>query len=87
LGAGKSLGTGKETTMTWISRFRTPGEGEAVNMLDDTVIGRAPAPYHFRRSPESSAASGDHPEAHIAEEIKRRQVALAVRYVMAVRPR
>ena len=73
--------------MSWISRFRTPGEGEAVNLRDETVIDRAPAPYHLRRSPENSAAPGDHPDAHIAEEIKRRQVALAVRYVMAVRAR
>lgn len=73
--------------MSWISRFRTPGEGEAANLWNETVIDRAPAPHDVRRNPETPAAPTYHPQANIAEEIKRRQVALAVRYVMAVRAR
>jgi hypothetical protein len=74
---------GKETTMRWTSRFRS----EAANLRDDPVFNRAPAPTDVRRRPETPAAPDDHPQAHIAEEIKRRQIALAVRYVVAVRAR
>jgi len=73
--------------MRWTSRFRTAGEGEAANLRNETVIDRAPAPYDVRRSPETPAAPAYHPQANIAEEIKRRQIALAVRYVVAVRAR
>lgn len=72
--------------MSWTSRFRTSGEGEAANLRDETVIDRAPVTYDVRQRAETPAASG-HPEGHIAEEIKRRQIALAVRYVVAVRAR
>jgi hypothetical protein len=41
---------------------------------------------HNGRS-ETPAAPSDYPEVHIAEEIKRRQITLAVRYVAAVRAR
>lgn len=69
--------------MRWTNRFRTLGEVESANLQDATVIDRAP--YDCR--PETPAAPGDHPEAHIPDEIKRRQIALAVRYVAAVRAR
>jgi hypothetical protein len=69
--------------MRWTNRFRTLGEVESANVQDATVIDRTP--YDGR--PETPAAPGDHPEAHIADEIKRRQIALAVRYVAAVRAR
>jgi hypothetical protein len=73
--------------MNWTRRFWTPGEAELANLRDETIIDRAP--YDARKAvpcPETPAALGDR-EAHIPEEIKRRQIALAVRYVAAVRAR
>jgi hypothetical protein len=78
----------KETTMNWTGRFRTSGKAKPADPWDETVI--KGAPYDAGkgiRSPETPAALSDHPEADIAEEIKRRQIALAVRYVAAVRGR
>jgi hypothetical protein len=73
--------------MGWISRFRGSGEAELSNLWNETVINGAPydAGKAIRPRRESPAAPGDRPDAQIAEAIKRRQVWLAVRYVMAVR--
>ena len=75
--------------MGWISRFRASGKPEPVDPWDETVINCAPYDAHkpIRSSPENPAVPGDRPDAHMAEEIKRRQVSLAVRYVAAVRAR
>jgi hypothetical protein len=78
----------KEATMSWMSRFRASGE-ESADPLGETVINGAPhkAEKAIQRSGENAAAPGDSPAVQIAEEIKRRQVSLAVRYVVAVRAR
>ena len=72
--------------MGWISRFRGSKEAELANPWNEIVMNGAPydADKAIRRRRESPAP-GDRPDAQIAEEIKRRQVSLAVRYVMAVR--
>jgi hypothetical protein len=77
----------KETTMGWISRFLGSGEVGPAEPWSETIINGAP--YDARKAIRSIAhnpsAPGYGPDPHIAEEIKRRQVSLAVRYVMAVR--
>ena len=74
--------------MDWISRFRASGKAEPGDPADETVIKGAPYDAHkaVRSSRQSPAGPGD-PDAHIAEEIKRRQISLVVRYVAAVRAR
>jgi hypothetical protein len=78
--------------MGWISRLMASGEAQSVDPWDETVINGAP--YHpqkpFRGRAENSAGPADSLDAldaQDAEEIKRRQVSLAVRYVTAVRAR
>ena len=60
-------------------------------ILDKLVAVTNGAPYDphqaTRSDAETSAASIDRPDAQIAEEIRRRQVSLAVRYVAALRAR
>jgi hypothetical protein len=75
--------------MGWIGRFRAPGEAEPAGAWDESVTkgARYDARRAIRSSPENPAAPGDRPDAQIAEEIKRRQLSLAVRYVVAVRAR
>jgi hypothetical protein len=72
--------------MGWISKFLASGEGDPVDP-DETVINDAPYDAHnaIRSSPATTAAPGDQEGAPIAEEIKQRQMALAARYVAAVR--
>ena len=71
------------------SRFGASGEAEQADPWDETVISGAPYDAHkaIRSTPKTPAASGDGPGVHVAEEIKRRQLSLAVRYVAAVRAR
>jgi hypothetical protein len=73
--------------MGWIDTFRASGEAERADPADETVINGAPYDPHqaIRRGAENRAAPVDRPDAHIAEEIKRRQISLAVRYVAALR--
>jgi hypothetical protein len=75
--------------MGWMSRFGASREAEPVDPSDETVMNGAPYDAHkaIRSSPKSPAAPGDRPDARIAEEIKRRQISLVVRYVAAVRAR
>ena len=65
--------------MFWISRFPL-----------STTNGTS-SPYHvhetIRSGPENAASPGASPDPQIAEEIKRRQILLALRYVVAVRAR
>jgi hypothetical protein len=77
------------TTRGGINTFRAYGEAERTDPSDETFINGAPydGDQAIRRGAESRAASVDRPNAQIAEEIKRRQVSLAVRYVAAVRAR
>jgi hypothetical protein len=75
--------------MGWLSRFRASGRPELADAWNETIINGAPYDAHkaIRSSPESPGAPGDGPDADTLEEIKRRQVSLAVRYVAAVRAR
>ena len=59
------------------------------NSLDETVINGVPydAEKTIRSGAERPATPVYAPNAHIVDEIKRRQILLAMRYVAAVRAR
>ena len=69
--------------------FRAWGEAERAEPSDETVINGAPydADKAIRSGAENTAAPVNRLDAQIAEEIRRRQVSLAVRYVAALRAR
>jgi hypothetical protein len=71
--------------MVWISRFRGSGKTEPADPWRESVLNGPPHDAHeaIRRTGDP----GERSDAQIAEEIKRRQVSLAVRYVAAVRAR
>jgi hypothetical protein len=70
--------------MGWMNIFRSSVEADWADPLDATVSnGARYAPYH---PAEKSGAAVD-PCAEIPEEIKRRQTALLVNYVRALRAR
>ncbi len=75
--------------MGWISRFRKSGDTEPANPWDETVINNAPyEPYKaIGGGVEDVAAASTPQNTTIAEEVKRRQVSLVVRYIAAVRAR
>jgi hypothetical protein len=66
--------------MSRINIFRASGE---------TAINGVPYDAHkaIRSGAETPATPVDAPDARVAEEIKRRQISLALRYVAAVRAR
>jgi hypothetical protein len=74
--------------MVWLSRFRGSGKDEPADPGDETVIDGALYNAHeaIRSSPKNVAAPGSL-DAQIAQEIKRRQLSLVVRYVSALRAR
>jgi hypothetical protein len=76
-------------TTVRINTFGAFGEAERADSSDETVINGAPYdPHQANRSgAENRSAPVDRPDAPIAEEIKRQQVSLAVRYVAALRAR
>ena len=78
----------KGTKMGWVNTFRSSGAG-AADPWNETVITGPPydARQATRRVAENPAAPVDRPDAPIAEEIKRQQISLAVRYVAALRAR
>jgi hypothetical protein len=76
--------------MNWISKSLGFGRGEAFDSADETVINGTP--YDARHSMQDSLIRGTpkaptDPDDHTAEEIKRRQVSLVLRYIKAVRSR
>jgi hypothetical protein len=71
--------------MGWINRFRASGEAESAAPWD-VVNGAHEARKAIRSSPKNPALPDDRPAA-LAEDIKRRQISLAVRYVATVRAR
>ena len=75
--------------MDWMNRFRASGRPEPADPADETVINGAPYDAHMaiRSGADNPATPIDAPDARIAEEIKRRQISLALRYVAAVRAR
>lgn len=75
--------------MSWISRFRAPGKAQQATSGDEIAIDGVPYDAHnaIRSRPEDPHDSAEGADAAIAEDIKRRQVSLALRYVLAVRAR
>lgn len=71
--------------MGWFSRFRVAVDVKPAGSGDETKINAAPyfGSGTSRSGPNDSVAAGD----RVTEEIKRRQVSFAVRYVAAVRGR
>ncbi|MBU6483945.1 MAG: hypothetical protein KGJ99_06290 [Betaproteobacteria bacterium] len=76
-------------TMNWIGRYRASGEAEPAAPWHETAI--ANMRYDARNapwsSPENAPAPSESRGSEIPEDIKRRQVSVALRYVMAVRAR
>jgi hypothetical protein len=72
-----------------ITTFRASGEAEQADPSDEAVINGAPYHAHqaARSGAENRAGPVDRRYAQIADEIKRRQVSLTVRYVAALRAR
>lgn len=74
--------------MGWLSRFGASREGDRADPWNEGISNGAP---YARRAGQSDsgkpAVSGDPPDGQIAEEIKRRQVSLVVRYVATMRAR
>jgi hypothetical protein len=75
--------------MGWINRFREATDAEPARPEDETIINEAPyARFNVvRSSAEKPTAAGAPQNADIADEVKRRQISLAVRYVATVRAR
>jgi hypothetical protein len=73
--------------MDRIDALRASNKDERADPADETVINGAPYDAHeaIRSGPENPATPADRPDTHIADEIKRRQISLAVRYVAALR--
>ena len=70
--------------MGWMNRLRPMGVAGQADPLDETVINGEPYdPYRVAKE----AAPASRPEAELPEEIKRRQTALLVDYVRALRSR
>jgi len=75
--------------MGWISRLLASERAQSGSPWDETVINGAPYQLQkpARSSADNSMGGAESLDAQDAEEIKRRQVSLAVRYVAAVRAR
>jgi hypothetical protein len=71
--------------MGWLGRLQVSGDAAADPSTDETVINYTPylGASADERLPHGSAGASD----HTTDEIKRRQVSLAVRYVAAMRGR
>ena len=79
----------EEIAMGLIDKVRGPGEAERADPSDKTVVNGAPYDGHpvTPSGTENLSPVVGRPDAPIAEEIKRRQISLAVRYVAALRAR
>ena len=79
----------KETTVDWMSRFWATGEPDLAQAGHKTISEGASheIPRVLPSSREGLVAPSVQSDAQINEEIKRRQISLAVRYVMIVRVR
>jgi hypothetical protein len=78
----------KGTTMGWNNKFRRSAGAAPDRVRNETVTMRVSDGLKpIRSSAQIPPASGDDPDKQIAEEIKRRQVSLAVRYITALRAR
>jgi hypothetical protein len=75
--------------MGWISRFLASREAKRADPRNETVINGelSNTCNAIEGNPDNPAFQGDGTDVQIAEEIKQRQIALAVRYVTSVRAR
>jgi hypothetical protein len=75
--------------MSRINTFRASGDADPGDPADQTVINGAPYDAHIAipSGAENPATPIDAPDLRVAEEIRRRQISLALRYVAAVRAR
>jgi hypothetical protein len=75
--------------MGWTNTFWASGAATPVDPSYETVVIGAPydAARAIRRGADKFATPGDLADPQISEETKRRQIALAVRYVAMVRAR
>jgi hypothetical protein len=75
------------TTMGWTNTFWASGVSAPVDPSDETVVNGVPydAARAIRRGADKFAAPVDRADPQISDETKRRQIALAVRYVAMVR--
>jgi hypothetical protein len=74
--------------MDRIDTFWASAEAERADPSDETVInGASDAHQAIRSGAANPAAPVDRPHAQIAEEIKRRQISLAVRYLTTLHAR
>ena len=75
--------------MSRINTFRASGAAKPADPADETVINGAPydAQIAIRSGAENPATPIDAPDLRVAEEIRPRQISLALRYVAALRAR
>jgi hypothetical protein len=76
----------KGAHMTWRNWFSATAVDAAAVGSDRTMEGYAPLRNGKRRDVKSLSAR-DAPDPPLADEVKRRQVALLIRYVIAIRAR
>ncbi len=74
----------KGNAMGWMNIARSSGKAEWADPRDETIVNGAPY-YPHQATVDSAAAFGSSVE--IPEEIRRRQRALLVNYVIALRAR
>ncbi len=73
--------------MGWLDRISPSDADTAGNASDATTINGTPYYGRGSRSIPGTPAAPDGPDPPLTEEIKRRQVALLLRYVAAIRAR
>ena len=71
--------------MGWLNLFSPSDAVAAPDAGDATIINGAPYDGGGSRSVVEAPALPDRPDPRLSEEIKRRQVALLLRYVVAIR--
>jgi len=71
--------------MAWLKLFSPSDAVAAADAGDVTIINGAPYDGGGSRSVAETPALPDRPDPRLSEEIKRRQVALLLRYVVAIR--
>jgi hypothetical protein len=75
--------------LSTINTFRASGEAEPTYPADETVMNgtSCDADKTIQNGAEDPVTPVDASDARVAEEIRRRQISLALRYVAAVRAR
>ena len=73
--------------MGWLERFSPSAAAAEAAAGGATIINGAPPDVGERRGSAAAPVTPNGPDPCLSEEIKRRQVALLLRYVMAIRLR